>query len=120
MRAWVVLKQENGRGTHAAWFATIAAAGSEKGVLVPEGEAEGLKSLKHEDVGDDESGKDLKERQVVRSQRRQRSGSSAAGTLPGSPDLLTIPGVGPRNFKKLVEKGFEGVAQLKQLYRDKV
>ena len=34
--------------------------------------------------------------------------------------LLAIPGVGPRNQRKLVEKGFDGVAPLKQLYRDKV
>ncbi|CAK9177534.1 unnamed protein product [Ilex paraguariensis] len=39
--------------------------------------------------------------------------------LPGSPDLLTIPGVGPRNLRKLVEKGIGGVAELKQLYKDK-
>lgn len=108
MRAWVVLKQENARGAHAAWFATVAAGDSETVVPAPEGEAE---DASH--VTGDESGK-------VRSHRRQRNGSSGAGTLPGSPDLLTIPGVGPRNFKKLVEKGFEGVAQLKQLYRDKV
>lgn len=38
----------------------------------------------------------------------------------GNPDLLTIPGVGPRNLRKLVDKGFDGVAQLKQLYKDKV
>ncbi|XP_019180686.1 PREDICTED: uncharacterized protein LOC109175787 [Ipomoea nil] len=119
VRAWVVLKQENARGAHAAWFATVAAGDSESVVAAPEGEAEGLNSLKHEDashVTGDESGK------MMRSQRRQRSGSSGAGAgtiQPGSPDLLTIPGVGPRNFKKLVEKGFEGVAQLKQLYRDK-
>ena len=35
-------------------------------------------------------------------------------------DLLTIPGVGPRNLRKLVDKGIGGVADLKQLYRDKV
>ncbi|KAG6656296.1 hypothetical protein CIPAW_04G012900 [Carya illinoinensis] len=37
----------------------------------------------------------------------------------GNPDLLTIPGVGPRNLIKLVEKGIGGVAELKKLYRDK-
>lgn len=45
--------------------------------------------------------------------RRQR------GAVAANADLLTIPGVGPRNLKKLVDKGFEEVAQLKQLYRDK-
>ncbi|XP_051139285.1 uncharacterized protein LOC127257054 [Andrographis paniculata] len=54
---------------------------------------------------------------AARVQRRPRTGGGAMAD--GSPDLLTIPGVGPRNFKKLVEKGFEAVAQLKQLYKDK-
>ncbi|KAI4321194.1 hypothetical protein MLD38_034606 [Melastoma candidum] len=35
-------------------------------------------------------------------------------------DLLAIPGVGPRNLRKLMDKGIAGVAELKQLYRDKV
>jgi thiamine monophosphate synthase len=42
------------------------------------------------------------------------------GTGSGSGELLAIPGVGPRNLRKLVDNGFEGVAHLKQLYRDKV
>ena len=50
-------------------------------------------------------------------ERRQRGRGDAA---MGSGELLAIPGVGPRNQRKLVEKGFDGVAQLKQLYRDKV
>lgn len=41
------------------------------------------------------------------------------GTMAANVDLLTIPGVGPRNLRKLVDKGFAEVAQLKQLYRDK-
>lgn len=49
--------------------------------------------------------------------RRQR-GSPAL--FVGNPDLLTIPGVGPRNSRKLAEKGIGGVAELKQLYKDKV
>jgi predicted flap endonuclease-1-like 5' DNA nuclease len=49
--------------------------------------------------------------------RRQR-GSPALNV--GNPDLLTIPGVGPRNLRKLVEKGIGGLAELKQLYKDKV
>ncbi|KAF8716489.1 hypothetical protein HU200_026274 [Digitaria exilis] len=48
--------------------------------------------------------------------RRQRGRSDA---LVGSGELLAIPGVGPRNLRKLVDKGFDGVAQLKKLYRDK-
>lgn len=45
--------------------------------------------------------------------RRQKEG-------PPKLDLLEIPGVGPRNRRKLVDKGIAGVAELKQLYRDKV
>ncbi|KAG2710155.1 hypothetical protein I3760_04G012800 [Carya illinoinensis] len=49
--------------------------------------------------------------------RRRHMGSTAL--IIGNPDLLTIPGVGPRNLIKLVEKGIGGVAELKKLYRDK-
>jgi hypothetical protein len=35
-------------------------------------------------------------------------------------ESMEIPGVGPRNLRKLVEKGIGGVAELKQLYKDKV
>ncbi|KAE9614136.1 putative phosphotransferase with an alcohol group as acceptor [Lupinus albus] len=41
------------------------------------------------------------------------------GLSNSNPDLLAIPGVGPRNFRKLVQKGIAGVAELKQLYKDK-
>nr|XP_010910778.1 uncharacterized protein LOC105036736 [Elaeis guineensis] len=51
-------------------------------------------------------------------ERRARSGGSNAPPV-GSLELLEIPGVGPRNLKKLVDKGFQRVAELKQLYRDK-
>ena len=33
---------------------------------------------------------------------------------------MEILGVGPRNLRKLVEKGIGGVAELKQSYKDKV
>jgi predicted RecB family nuclease len=36
------------------------------------------------------------------------------------PDLLTVPGIGPRNMEKLVAKGIDKLAELKRLYRDKV
>ncbi|KAG0518205.1 hypothetical protein BDA96_09G155600 [Sorghum bicolor] len=56
----------------------------------------------------------------VPSERRMRGGGNAAAAAVGtSIELLAIPGVGPRNLRKLVDNGFEGVAQLKQLYRDK-
>lgn len=50
-------------------------------------------------------------------EKRHRGGSDEP---TGSGELLAIPGVGPRNLRKLMDKGFDGVARLKQLYRDKV
>lgn len=63
--------------------------------------------------------KELVEKASSRFSRRQR-GSGVAEMIAASPDLLAIPGVGPRNLKKLVQKGIGGVAQLKQIYKDKV
>ncbi|XP_027938909.1 uncharacterized protein LOC114193353 [Vigna unguiculata] len=54
----------------------------------------------------------------LRLNRRQK-GPTTSSPSPSNPDLLAIPGVGPRNFRKLVQKGIAGVAQLKQLYKDK-
>lgn len=51
---------------------------------------------------------------------RRQKGSAVGEGMAGNPDLLTIPGVGPRNLRKLVGKGIAGVADLKQLYKDKV
>ncbi|EYU28229.1 hypothetical protein ABFS82_14G319600 [Erythranthe guttata] len=113
LRAWVVSKDTNkyatlgvGVGSHrAAWFTTLAG-NSSKCCELPASE---------EGENDVENVKGAEDRRV---QRRQRSGG-AATLLVGSPDLLTVPGVGPKNLRKLVEKGFEEVAQLKQLYKDK-
>ncbi|GAU22229.1 hypothetical protein TSUD_227650 [Trifolium subterraneum] len=52
---------------------------------------------------------------TFRLNRRQKTPDSSSNP----PDLLAIPGVGPRNFRKLVQNGIQGVAQLKQLYKDK-
>ncbi|XWS24797.1 hypothetical protein CRYUN_Cryun27aG0015500 [Craigia yunnanensis] len=62
-------------------------------------------------------GNEEKEEKVkpIRLNRRQKG----SGALVESPDLLTIPGVGPRNLRKLVENGIQGVDELKQLYKDK-
>lgn len=56
----------------------------------------------------------------LRLNRRQKGPTTSSSPSPSNPDLLAIPGVGPRNFRKLVQKGIAGVAQLKQLYKDKV
>ncbi|KAL3503917.1 hypothetical protein ACH5RR_033758 [Cinchona calisaya] len=111
VRAWLVLKESTRSGSQKAWFGTVAAAPPEKdGALVESGE----------------NGLEERASAQVRVQRRQRAapgggggGGGGAGASPGSPDLLSIPGVGPRNLRKLVEKGFAGIAELKQLYKDK-
>ncbi|KAJ1288779.1 hypothetical protein BS78_02G114200 [Paspalum vaginatum] len=62
--------------------------------------------------------------------RRRRLSSAAAGVswrggreaeFPAreSAELLGIPGVGPRNLRKLLDGGFWDLARLKQLYTDK-
>ncbi|XP_047323965.1 uncharacterized protein LOC124927567 [Impatiens glandulifera] len=68
---------------------------------------------------DDINGEDgLDDDKVVKLQRRQKYSSSEM-ILPGNPDLLTIPGVGPRNLRKLVDSGIVGVTELKALYKNK-
>ncbi|PAN10155.1 hypothetical protein PAHAL_2G074600 [Panicum hallii] len=52
------------------------------------------------------------------------SATAAGGREAGFParesaELLGIPGVGPRNLRKLVDGGFRDLARLKQLYTDK-
>ncbi|XP_062101332.1 uncharacterized protein LOC133807177 [Humulus lupulus] len=114
-RAWVVCK--NGRpGYRAAWLRT-ASDGSLSTAAV-DGTKKSEKGL--ECFSDDEGGeaKTGSQEKLVRLHRRQR-GSSSGGALTDNPDLLTIPGVGPRNLRKLVENGISGVAELKQLYKDK-
>lgn len=54
-----------------------------------------------------------------RSERRRRGTAFARNIQNELPDLLAVPGIGPRNFEKLVAKGIGKVAELKQLYRDK-
>lgn len=113
-RAWVVFKESNYgsvgadyRADNRAWFCTHAGS-SDKDCT----------ELSTENGGVDDDDETVK----VRVQRRQRSGGGGGDgpAVVGTPDLLAIPGVGPRNLRKLVKKGFEGVAQLKQLYKDKV
>ncbi|KAJ7949703.1 Deoxycytidine kinase [Quillaja saponaria] len=120
-RAWVVFK-DGRNGSRASWlhtgtdvsFSTSAVEGvkcSEKGSGGDNGEEGEKASALSLSV-------DSEEEKPLRLNRRQK-GSPNAGVIPGNPDLLTIPGVGPRNLRKLVEKGIDGVAELKQLYKDK-
>ncbi|GJP42592.1 hypothetical protein CLOM_g2139 [Closterium sp. NIES-68] len=59
---------------------------------------------------------------VVRRRRAGGVGLAAFGSEGDGvvlSDLLTVPGVGPRNLEKLKARGFSEVASLTQLYRDK-
>lgn len=96
-RSWVVMKE--GR----AWFHTAAVEGVK---------AAGSESQKEKSEDKTSSS--------VRVSRRRGGGAATGPGLVGNPDLLTIPGVGPRNLRKLVDNGIGDVAELKQLYKDKV
>lgn len=105
---------KDGRGgSRAAW--TQAGADGSEGTMGSE---------KVSESGDGEEGENGSEEKPLKlsgggsssTGRRQRG---SAALIVGNPDLLTIPGVGPRNLRKLVEKGIGGLAELKQLYRDK-
>ena len=61
------------------------------------------------------------ESSVKNSPDKRRSVFSRTHSSQGRmPDLLTVPGIGPRNLEKLVAKGIGKVSELKQLYMDKV
>ncbi|KAG6751084.1 hypothetical protein POTOM_045601 [Populus tomentosa] len=107
LRAWVVARP--------AWHCTVAS-GQEGpfGTAVAAADAEGVRSSGDgEEEGKGEKG--AEERAARLSRRQKRTG----GDMEGNADLLTIPGVGPKNLRKLVEKGFTGMAELKQFYKDK-
>ncbi|MFS7983619.1 putative deoxycytidine kinase [Helianthus anomalus] len=109
-RAWSLLK-ENRSGSRVAWFQTSVV-------------SDNLVSVSsEEDNGEDSGGGgDDGEKTVRLNRRHHRSGGGGGNGVPllaGNPDLLTIPGVGPRNLRKLVENGIGGVAELKQIYKDK-
>ncbi|MCO5582181.1 hypothetical protein L7F22_036071 [Adiantum nelumboides] len=61
----------------------------------------------------------LKKDGAMRSIAERRRGIFTRHSQVKMPDLLTVPGIGPRNMEKLVAKGIGGVAELKQLYLDK-
>nr|XP_017178807.1 uncharacterized protein LOC103401315 isoform X2 [Malus domestica] len=115
-RAWLVLK-DSGLGSHPAWLHTSSdgsfSVSAVEGCKILEERFEGLGGGAGENPE-----KGSGDEKPNRLSRRQR-GSVDGGLLAGSPDLLAIPGVGPRNLKKLVQKGIGGVAELKQLYKDK-
>ncbi|KAL6961994.1 hypothetical protein U1Q18_036951 [Sarracenia purpurea var. burkii] len=124
LRGWAVYK-ESRTGSRSALFhtasdkgfpatAVVATASSAESSTNLEGGVE-IAAAENEKVL---SAASVSEEKPMRLHRRQK-GSSVGEAPLGNPDLLTIPGVGPRNLRKLVEKGIAGVAELKQLYKDK-
>ncbi|KAJ6762103.1 P-LOOP CONTAINING NUCLEOSIDE TRIPHOSPHATE HYDROLASE SUPERFAMILY PROTEIN [Salix koriyanagi] len=110
LRAWVVARP--------AWYCTVAGGQEGSVVTAAAGEGEGVRSSGDEDEeGIGEKSEKGAEEKAVRLSRRQKG---TGGDVEGNADLLIIPGVGPKNLRKLVEKGFTGMAELKQFYKDKV
>ncbi|EEF35547.1 ATP binding protein, putative [Ricinus communis] len=104
-RAWVVARP--------AWYHTKTEAAA---AAATEAAVEGLKSS---DGGVEEKGGKAEEKGTVRVNNRRQRGGGEVIENNANADLLTIPGVGPKNLRKLVEKGFRGMAELKQFYKDK-
>ncbi|CAI5475754.1 unnamed protein product [Closterium sp. Yama58-4] len=74
--------------------------------------------------GDASEAKEEVRKTVLAVRRRRAGGLGLAGFGSDGDgivwsDLLTVPGVGPRNLAKLKARGFREVANLTQLYRDK-
>ncbi|KAM7279805.1 hypothetical protein ACFE04_006939 [Oxalis oulophora] len=107
---------KEGRSASAAWFCANAEEGSLPSVAAAaatannDGDAAAEGECEEKGVEND--------KKSFRFNRRQQHDSSLA-LVGTNPDLLIIPGVGPRNLRKLVDKGIAGVADLKQIYRDK-
>ncbi|KAI4324193.1 hypothetical protein L6164_023750 [Bauhinia variegata] len=111
--AWLGHK-EGINGSRHAWVHS----GSDGSFL--DGAVEGTTSTVMRSGGDngEEGNSVVTEEKPFRLNRRHKGSHSSSG-IPSNPDLLTIPGVGPRNLRKLVDKGIAGVAELKKLYKDK-
>ncbi|KAL5973589.1 hypothetical protein ACLOJK_030242 [Asimina triloba] len=124
-RSWPAFG-ESGPGLRSAWLH----GGSDRGCLV----SEVLKNPSKQRCSDESeeknecrpspsavTGEEKQQQPRLPRERRQKGadGAAAAASLIGNhPDLLAIPGVGPRNMQKLVDKGIGGVDDLKQLYKD--
>ncbi|XP_072950695.1 uncharacterized protein [Typha angustifolia] len=118
-RAWPALSRQASAPSAAAWLHGGAASGLrnwEKGEIF-DGFGVGARRREEEmEVVEGETRLESESSRVV--ERRAKSGGSSGAPIENL-ELLTIPGVGPRNLRKLVDKGFSRVAELKQLYRDK-
>lgn len=125
-RFWQGGMSASAHGLHGGWGrgsrAVEALKSQEK-----DGGLEDLVDEESSEVDEQEEGRVVGEEKVSflgigerEEKRRVRGGGSLNAPAARSLELLAIPGVGPRNLRKLVDKGFEGVDQLKQLYVDKV
>eukprot|EP00897_Mesotaenium_endlicherianum_P008960 jgi/Mesen1/8092/ME000434S07332 len=56
---------------------------------------------------------------VAAERRRRPADTSRKAAATAFSDLLTVPGIGPRNMEKFRAQGIEKLAELKQLYREK-
>nr|XP_010930780.2 LOW QUALITY PROTEIN: uncharacterized protein LOC105051845 [Elaeis guineensis] len=124
-RAWSPLLRQARESCSAAWLHGERARGLAEGLRNREkgGILDGSREEEEEVVEGKRKSHEPQQQQSGRVnnrvvERRQRGGESN-GTPVGNLELLMIPGVGPRNLRKLVDNGFNGVSQLKQLYRDK-
>lgn len=135
-RPWVALKEAKS-GSRVAWVHTIPGDFGPKAVGVAneglvglvngekEKENENVKEkekVKEKGIEEEQKGDDGGEAGMMAARlsgRRRGSGISGLLGLSVNPDLLKVPGVGPRNLRKLADKGIAGLDQLKQLYRDK-
>ncbi|KAK4256249.1 hypothetical protein QN277_009137 [Acacia crassicarpa] len=100
-KAWVLVNKDGINGTR-AWSSLSSD-----------------KSVGGGDIGGEVSSSSVaSDDKALRLNRRQK-GLCSSFEVPLNPDLLTIPGVGPRNLRKLVRKGIAGVVELKKLYKDK-
>ncbi|CAH1443079.1 unnamed protein product [Lactuca virosa] len=107
-RACVVFK-ESLSGFHLAWLARISSTSSDhKGFLI---------SAKKSTEG--HGGCDADTWLSALEVKPTGLDNSPAPVLTGDPDLLKIPGVGPKNLTKLVENDITSVTDLKKLYKDK-
>ncbi|KAF7836459.1 Deoxynucleoside kinase domain containing protein [Senna tora] len=110
-RTWVVLKYGGNRSWN-AWMHS-GSGGSFRTTDVDEGTR-----CSENEGGSNNSVSVGSEKKLFRLNRRQKGSFSSSG-IPSNPDLLTVPGVGVRNLRKLVRKGIAGVVELKKLYKDK-
>lgn len=121
--AWTVFKEGNSR-FRVAWLGN----GSDRfrsGSLDASAAFQGSKSSdKGLSDGGDENRREIEKSASVSEEKpvivNNDRGNGKSSALVGNPDLLTIPGVGPRNQRKFVEKGIARAAKFKKLYRDKV